>query len=357
MNNQPQIFKPQEQGSQGQNSSQPDSSSLNNTPPVAPPQSTPVVSTSVPSATAVAPPASEPQKSVIVFGHSQGDKIARSNGPNLWFVVVGLLLLVPIAGAFLYLWFLPTSWANSYLKNVQSPYQKQAAQLTTVYQSLGRPVFVGNGNSTSDQQDFSYISSVLQTATTNTDALMVKDRLTVLPFTTWSHTVSSANTEYQAMQQYVSDSQAFLSDYKTLLIYTEQIFHVGQNQLPPLENDLNKINANVNNQPAFLAALQGTTSDLQNFTNQVKSLQPSADMEQFNSNLLTDLGGMNNSLQTLVSYLQGNTNTELPSAVAEFQTSITDFNTLLNSNPTATIQTNSMIHDQIMTLEGQHPLQ
>lgn len=230
--------------------------------------------------------------------------------------------------------------------------------MQTVYQSLGRPVFTGvNETTATDAQDYSYISSALTTATNNTNTLKAKDHVTILMGTTWLHSVTSASNEYQAMQQYISDSETFLSDYKTLLIYTEQINQVGEIQMPPLLNDFNQIFANDNNPTAFLADLQQTTTDLQNFTNQVKSLKPSVDLVQFNDDLLTDLSGMNNSLQGLTLAFQGNISQNISDLQAELQTATDDFATLANSNPFTDLQTSSTIHNQITTLEGEHPLQ
>jgi uncharacterized protein YukE len=193
----------------------------------------------------------------------------------------------------------------------------------------------------------------------STDALKAKNHLTVLPGTTWLHAVSSANSQYQAMQQYLSDSQAFLTDYKTQAIYTEQIIQVGQVQLPPLLSDFDSIitSAAANNEAEFITAEQQTSTDLQNFTNQVKSLKPSTDMKQFNNELLNDLSSMNSSIQSLQSALQGNMSVNITDSLAVLQSAVDDFVSLLNSNPTANIQTSSMIHDQIIILEGEHPLQ
>jgi hypothetical protein len=66
---------------------------------------------------------------------------------------------------------------------------------------------------------------------------------------------------------------------------------------------------------------------------------------------------MNSSIQSLQSALQGNMSVNITDSLAVLQSAVDDFVSLLNSNPTANIQTSSMIHDQIIILEGEHPLQ
>jgi hypothetical protein len=296
------------------------------------------------------------QNTQVIFGQNTNYKIPKANRFKMWLIISGIVLFILLIGAALYLWILPTRWANIYINNTKPLYLKQSSQMTTAFKSLGRPVFNEYTTAATDKQDFAYISSVLTTATNSTNALKAKDHLTVLLGTTWLHKVSSTNTEHQAMQQYVSDSQIFLSDYKELLIYTEQIEQIGQVQLPPLANDFDAIEATTNN-PALLTALQQTTTDLQNFSDQVKGLKPSPDLTQFNEDLLSDLSGMNSSLQGLVSALQGNISANISDLFAELETSFSNFVDLLNTNPTANIQTNSIINGQITSLEAEHPLQ
>jgi hypothetical protein len=303
---------------------------------------------------------SDPQNPVVVGGQDVNYDIdSDSHHLNLWLIFAGAVSLILIIGAALYLWFLPTQWANSYLKSIKPLYKQQASQMAVVFQSTGQPVFTGINTLASDNQELSNINSTLDKTINSTDALKAKNHLTVLPGTTWLHAVSSANSQYQAMQQYLSDSQAFLTDYKTQAIYTEQIIQVGQVQLPPLLSDFDSIitSAAANNEAEFITAEQQTSTDLQNFTNQVKSLKPSTDMKQFNNELLNDLSSMNSSIQSLQSALQGNMSVNITDSLAVLQSAVDDFVSLLNSNPTANIQTSSMIHDQIIILEGEHPLQ
>ena len=303
---------------------------------------------------------SDTQNTVVVGSQNVNFEDSGSRHLNLWLIFAGAVFLILIIGAALYLWFLPTQWANSYLNSIKPLYQQQASQMTAVFQSTGQSVFTGiNTSLANDNQQLSNINSMLDKAISSTAALKTKNHLTVLPGTTWLHAVSSANSQYQAMQQYLSDSQAFLTDYKTLAIYTEQIIQVGQVQLPPLLNDFYSFItiAGANNETAFIAAEQQTSTDLQNFTNQVKSLKPSTDMQQYNKELLDDLSSMNSSLQSLQSAMQGNMSVNVSDSLAVFQSAVDDFVNLLDSNPTANIQTNSKIHDQITILEGEHPLQ
>jgi hypothetical protein len=297
---------------------------------------------------------SNPQNTQVIFGQNDNYKTPKENRFKLWFIISGIVFFILLIGAATYLWILPTRWANIYINNTKPLYLKQSSQMTTAFESLGRPVFNEYTTVATDKQDFAYISNALTIATNSTNTLKAKNHLTVLLGTTWLHKVSTTNTEYQAMQQYVSDSQIFLSDYKELLIYAEQIEQVGQVQLPPLANDFDAIEATTNNS-ALLAALQQTTTDLQNFSDQVKGLKPSPDLTQFNEDLLSDLSGMNSSLQGLVSALQGNISANISDLFAELETSFSNFIDLLNTNPTANIQTNSIINGQITSLEAEHP--
>lgn len=303
-------------------------------------------------------PGSSTQGPVVMYGINDSYKVSGSRHLRWGVIAAGISFLTLLVGISLYIWILPTMWANAYLRNTGPLYHQQVAQIVSVYQSIGRPVFTSNNSSpTADSQDLAYIGAIIQSAITNTNALKAKDHLIVLPGTTWLHSVSQANTEYQAMQQYVSDSQTFLQDYKSLVVYAQQIEQIGQVQLPPLLNDFYSVGASTGSKAALIAALQKTTNDLQSFTDQVKGLKPSDDLKQFNEDLLTDLSSMNNGLQGLLSALQSGVGSNVANSLATFQSAINSFSTLLSSNATANLQTTSTIHSQITTLQGERPLQ
>jgi hypothetical protein len=298
------------------------------------------------------------QGPVVMGGYNNSQKVPESYHLNLWVIIGGILILMLVISAVLYLWILPSLWTNSYLKNIRPLYQKQVSQMTVVYQSIGRPVFTSDNTTVaSDNQDFQYITGVLQTAINNTNALEAKDHLTILPGTTWEHTVSKVNSECWAMQQYVPDSQIFLKDYKTLVIYAEQIDQIGQVQMPTLINNIGIINQGTTSESVFITDLQNTITNLQSFIDQIKGLKPPADLQGYNQGLLIDLSGMNNSLQTEESDLQNNNYTGFESQQAIYASSLNDFVKLLDSHPAANLQSNSIIHSQITNLKGENPLQ
>jgi hypothetical protein len=296
---------------------------------------------------------------VVVYGHNENQPKLSGTHRFRWGVIVGgssgLLLLVAVI---MYLYILPTVWSHSYTKAVKPAYEQQVSQMAAVYQSIDRPIFTSsNTTAANDTQDVQYISSIIQTAISNTNVLKTKDHLIVPPGTTWLQSVSLADAEYRAMQQYISDSQAFLEDYKTLLIYVEQIGQIGQTQLPSLADNLNTINKGSSSESTFLADLQNASSNLQSFIDQLKGLKAPADLQEFNQDLRTDLNNMNSALSAQESDIQNNNDTDFQSQRAAYTTAYNNFVTLMSSNPTADIQTNSTIHNQITTLQEQHPIQ
>lgn len=337
------------------------------TPPPAPNEPTPPPSAVANTPAAAAAPVPTESSQLPTYGAPNGHTgiIAGSVGTTTTAgprrlrggtVIAGLAggLLLTCAVYFLVL---PAVWSSSYVSRIKPAYQKQSSQLTAVFQSLGRPVFTGsNASATSNSQDFQYISGVIQTALTNTASLKASNQLTVLPLTAWQHNVASANSHYQAMRQYVSDSQTFLSDYKTLVIYTEQIGQIAQVQLPSLAKNLDLVNKGSNNLAAFTADLQAASSNLQSFINQLKGLKAPPDMQLFNQTLLTDLTDMNSALSAQQTDIQANDALDFRHQAAVYVSSYKDFVGLLESNPTANIQTSSALHDEITTLQGEHPL-
>ena len=296
------------------------------------------------------------QRSEIVYGHNE-DTAASPHHSNkrLLFVIAGLFVL---ATAVIFFYVLPGTWSQAYMKRMQPAYQTQSAQLQTVYASLDRPIFTSNNSSAeSDKQDAAYIKGVLQTAEDNTAVLEAKNRLIVLPGTVWVPSVSQANRQYQAMKQYVSDSQTYLRDYTVLLAYAQQFSAISRVQLPLVLKDFAAIGAAAHNKAALLSAMQAANTTLQSFAGQVKSLKPSADMQRFNSSLLVDLIGMNRGLQGLQSAEQGIANADTAGSFGEFQTASKNFNDLLKINPAANLLKRSIILNQITTLEKERPLQ
>jgi hypothetical protein len=258
----------------------------------------------------------------------------------------------------LYLWILPTIWSSSYTKSVKPLYLQQANQITTVYRSIASPVFSGNNSSAaSDAQDLQYIAGIIEIATNNTNALKSKNHLIVLPGSTWLHSVYNADIEYKTMQQYISNSLAFLQNYQSLIIYTQEIQQFAKIQIPKFINDTNAINESMNSKPTYATDLQRATTDLQSFINQVKGLRLPADLQSFNQTLLTDLNEIDSSLSAQESDIKNNNVANFNSQQAIYVSVDKNFTTLLNANPTADIQTNSTIHSQIITLQSEHPLQ
>jgi len=296
---------------------------------------------------------------VIVSGKKKKEryKLPKFRQLNLWSIFTAILFLAIIGGAASYLWFLPIHWSSAYTNKIQPDYIKQAGQMTVVYESFTRPIFSGsNASATSNSEDLTYTAGVLLTASAGTNSLRLANHLTILPGTTFLHKVATANQEYQAMQQYVSDSQTLIADYSMLVTYIQKFSVLAQTQLGTLQNDLNNLGLSSANPSTIEPALQTTTTDLQNITNQVKALKPSSDLEQFNNDLLGDLHGMDNSLQGLLSVLQGNTSVDLVSSSGELQTAVTNYITLLGTNPFVNLQTDSTLHSQIVSLEAETPL-
>jgi hypothetical protein len=270
----------------------------------------------------------------------------------------GSVIVLLLVGVVLYLKVLPQQDASSYTKTIPPLYKQQTADMTSVYQTLDRQVFVSNDSSqATDTSDLSYITNAIQTANASTSALKAKNHLTVLPGTAGMSSLAKADIQYKAMQTYVTDSQNFLSVYKSYVNYVSALNTMSTTQLAPLVADLGTITASAGSQSAILSAVQQTTTQLTCFSTQIKKLTPPTDLQQYNTSLLNDLTGMNSSLTDLSSSLQGNTSVNLDNALGGFQTAINNFYNLLNTNPTASLPTNSALHTDVVALQAENPLQ
>jgi len=295
-----------------------------------------------------------------VVAHSYDDPNGKVEEPkkiNPALLITGgavLILLIILATYFLVL---PSTWSSSYTKSIKPAYDQQADQMVAVYLSINRPVFTSsNSSQATNTQDLAYINGVLETAASNTDNLQAKNKLIVLPATTWLGSVSKANNVYQNMQQYLLDSQNFLTDYQTLTTYVTKIKKIGDSLLPSMQPDINNIDSSENNSANAIVACQKMISDVQKFQTQIKSLTPSPDLKEFNSNLLTDTTGMINGLTGLVVTFQSTPSIQTYESVAEFDASAYGFIQLLQSNPTANIATSSVLYGQILDLQKEKPL-
>lgn len=297
------------------------------------------------------------QQQTAVLGQIDTSPPSASFTINTKLITGLIILFVLVIGVVSYGWLLPNYWASNFISSVKSPYQKQAAQMTIVYQTLGRSVFNGSGTGASDDQDMSDIKSALKSATNDTAALASADHLIVLPGTNWSHKVSKANNEHQAMQQYISDSKTLIANYSTLMTYIQQFGQIGQDKIQLVANDLVTMQNEAGNTSAVRSIAQTTTTDLQDLDNQLKTLKPSADVQQFNGDLITAISGMQSSLQSVLAAVQGNSSVDVIGAIGQYKTSFNDLVTLTNTAPTIHIQTSSTLHDEITNLQAEHPIQ
>lgn len=332
-------------------------------PPTPTPPSTPPPSP--PPATVSPPAGSPPASGAVVYTDPTAPKPTPTSNKRLIRILlysgigVGAVCFILL----LVLWILPSIWANSYLSTIKPLYTQQTTAMQGMYRSMYLPVFTINGTGEStNQTQLSEAQQATQQALSATNALAAKDHLTVIPGSTWIHSVSRANGDYQAMQQYVSGSQQVISNYTTLITYIQGLIKIEQTKLPPLLNDFNQLNTNPANEShaalvsTLLTILQTTTANLQSFTQAANALKPSADLQQFQSDLLNDLSSMQSSLQVLISALQGNVSSAILNALGEFNTSSSDFNTLLSSKPTTGLPTSSLLHSQIVVLQGENPV-
>jgi hypothetical protein len=298
------------------------------------------------------------QQPPVIYSQNESERFTKPHSRKLLKLLSVATLIVLATGAVLYFWVFPSTWSNSYLKTIKPVYGKQADQMSAIY-SMFEKINPSINNSTVStatlQQKYNYDSSAIGTAITLTNTIKSDDHLTVLPGTTWLHSISKANSQYRAMQKYTADSLTFLQDYKLLVNYAWQSDQILDQQIPILNNGLDSLNTS-QTLSELTVALNNLTTDLQVSIDKISVLKPSPDLQTFNSNLLSALSGMESALSTQVSDIQNNSPSAFKAQAATYASYYTKLSNLLGSNPLENIHTSSTINSQLTTVKEESPL-
>lgn len=301
-------------------------------------------------------PQIENSSTPLFSANSEYVKKSESKYKIPWKILIPVLGGVLVIGLLLYFLILPIYWSDSYMNSSKTAYDTQSTDMTAVYVSFGRPVFSSNTSlNKNDSTDLSYTQGVITKASAATTSLKAKNHLIALPMTTWLHPVASANKRYNAMQQYVGDSQTFLSDYQTLVTYVTQLEKLEQSQEPQLSTALQAV-GNSKSVSQFLTTSQAASTALTAYIKSLKSLHPSIDVQGVNTNLINSLSALNTALLGIINGVNTSDPEQLIESSAQLQSSLVSLSQTLNTNIASFLQTNSVIKQQINKLESEKPL-
>ena len=290
-------------------------------------------------------PVSIPNQPIMVNDHDYSIEKRRLNKGI--FVVLFVIFLLAVASA-LYFWYLPASWSSSYINGIKQPYLKQKSQLTLVYNSLNVPMF--SSAYTTDASNTKPLNSItaMISKAISANNLLAATKLTVLPGTTWQRSVSSAYSKYQNVQQYVTESSAFLTNYQNLVSYIKSYVSISQVYDPQIQQDLKAIGNST--AATIVPDLQNITSPLQKMVSRLKTLKPSTDLATFNSNMISDLSNFYGTVVSFEADAQNHSASNLYQQIGIFKGSLRSLSALLTNNPTANLQSHSSLHDQYILL-------
>lgn len=299
------------------------------------------------------PPA---QDQFIIYGENEASTVKKPRNSKLWLrlVIAGTVLVVVLLVGYLFI--VPSIWASSYQKAIKIAYNQQSNQIGSVYKSITNPVFNSTVSKAQEDQELQSIKTLLATATTNTNTLSAKDHLKLLPGTDWQHSISSANSEYQSMQKYVSDSQTFLLDYTELINYVQGFEQLTETKLQTLANNIGIINTGAQTS-VFITDLQNAIPVVNGYSTSLSKLKPSPDLVQYNQSLINDLSSVSSALSTQASDLQEGNQAGFDQEKAIYITAYGNFAKDLFSQPLSNLNTNSILHTQMTILQAEHPLQ
>jgi hypothetical protein len=265
--------------------------------------------------------------------------------------VAFLVITLPV-----YFWLLPGYWNGQYSAAVTPSYDQQTAKMLTTYVSFGAPVFTSNTTSQqTDAKNITDANAAIKAATSSTNDLDSKNHLIILPATTLVGSTNQTNQKYQATKQYVQDSRAFLTEYQTLVTYVNSMEQIDTSQLPAVLTNLRAINGS-QNAAQVLATSQTASASLSALITSLGGLQPSTDLRQYNATMIQDLTAVNAALEGIITGINDKSTTEIAAAATQLSQAGATLDSYSSTDIAGMLQKSSLIHRQIVKLEGENPL-
>jgi hypothetical protein len=266
------------------------------------------------------------------------------------------LVLIALIGGILYFWTLPRHTDSHYKSTISDPYSAQAANMLTVYESFGQPVFTSNGTSTKTDTQNLHVSNVaIETALGSTATLKAVDHLSVLPGTAWFGQTKNTVQQYEAVKQYVQNSQNFLADYQSLTTYISDFEQIETKQVPGVTSSLSAVSTSQTPQQ-LLASCQNASSSMSALVTSLNGLQPPVDLRSFNTTTIQDFSAVNTALENIVSGISNSNAQQIESAASQLGQAGATLEAYSTTDIAGMLQKGSTIHRQIVQLEMENPL-
>ncbi len=279
---------------------------------------------------------------------------SKSLGHKKLFIGLAIFVVLVIA-VVIYFWFLPVQAAKNYQSSIKGSYSNQAAKMTTVYSAFSRPVYNSNNSTTAgDTQDFDFTDQAIKDAQQSNDSLKTQNKLKLFPGANLLHAASTANSHYQAVQKYISDSQTLLTNFQTTSTYMRQFEAVSKNDGQALESLKPIIVAKTLAQ--FQAASQVAVTQLNKWLSDLNSLQPPVDLKSFHIQLVSGIGLLKSALDNMSRSINAHDLAGVINSSKQLQTAGTSLDSLFATDINTLLQKNSTLHSQIVNLQSAKPL-
>lgn len=246
---------------------------------------------------------------------------------------------------------------SKYQTNVKAAYGAQSAKMNAAYEAFTKPVFSSNDTTTaSDATDIAAINAAIIAAKSETNNLAAKNKLTVLPGTTLLSSVNKTNKEHKNVQKYVNDSNTFLNEFQMLSTYKTEFDKIGNGQLTDFFNSLSNL-TNDATVAEISTDIQSASTSLNGAIAAMKNLKPSADVQKLNTDVIANLTTLSNDLKSITATLSGTDQQQMADAITKLGTDLTTAqDNIAKDDVTSTLQKNSVVHTQIVSLKAENPL-
>lgn len=272
-----------------------------------------------------------------------------------WLPMAIVALVIIIFGLF-YSLILPNQWDNSYLSKITPAYNQQSAKMLAVYEAFAMPVFTSSNTTySSDMKNYAASNIAVTAAQTSTNILKKDNALQTTPGPLLLSQTKLTKEKYQAMKQYVSNSQAFLSNFSNLVSYLKNLEQIEKTQIPTIFSDLNSFN-NANSMQTVLQSSENTSTAISALITTLQDLQPPQDLVKFNNTLLADLNTLSSAFNQIIGGINSASNTQILAGATALEKAGVQMQTDSSFDWTGMLQKHSIIHQEIVTLESENPL-
>ncbi len=268
-----------------------------------------------------------------------------------------IILVLVIGIALTYFVILPNQWDNSYLAKVTPAYNQQSAKMLGVYEAFALPAYTSSNTTyKSDMKNYAASAAAVSAAQASTNKLEKANVLQTAPGPLLLNTIKLTEKKYLAMKQYVNTSQTFLSNFSTLVTYLQNLEQIEKTQIPIIFTAISSFN-NANNMQAVLQSSEDTSSAISALITTVQALRPPQDLQKFNNTLLADLNALNAAFDRIISGINSLSNSQILAGAQALEDAGVQMQSDSNVDWTGSLQKHSIIHQEIVSLETDNPLE